>query len=80
MRRECLEAALADPELIGLWGGTTEAERRETASAEWRREQRATTCNSDMGTGGTVCASFSCTTPDQDHKRLHLVAGLPVPY
>jgi WhiB family redox-sensing transcriptional regulator len=29
VRQECLEAALADPELVGLWGGTTEGERRE---------------------------------------------------
>jgi WhiB family redox-sensing transcriptional regulator len=29
VRQECLEAALADPDLQGLWGGTTERERRE---------------------------------------------------
>jgi hypothetical protein len=29
VRQECLEAALADPVLVGLWGGTTDAERRE---------------------------------------------------
>jgi len=29
VRRECLEFALADDSLIGLWGGTTDAERRE---------------------------------------------------
>jgi WhiB family transcriptional regulator, redox-sensing transcriptional regulator len=29
VQRECLEAALDDPDLCGLWGGTTEAERRE---------------------------------------------------
>jgi WhiB family transcriptional regulator, redox-sensing transcriptional regulator len=28
VRQECLEAALADPDLVGLWGGTTDAERR----------------------------------------------------
>jgi hypothetical protein len=28
VRQECLEVALADPELVGLWGGTTDAERR----------------------------------------------------
>jgi Transcription factor WhiB len=27
--RDCPEAALADPDLVGLWGGTTDAERRE---------------------------------------------------
>jgi WhiB family transcriptional regulator, redox-sensing transcriptional regulator len=27
VRRECLEMALADDELVGLWGGTTSAER-----------------------------------------------------
>jgi len=27
VRAECLEAALADDELVGLWGGTTEKER-----------------------------------------------------
>ena len=29
VREECLEAAMADDELGGLWGGTTEGERRE---------------------------------------------------
>jgi WhiB family redox-sensing transcriptional regulator len=29
VRQECLKAALADDSLIGLWGGTTESERRE---------------------------------------------------
>jgi len=29
IRQECLEAVLADPDLVGLWGGTTDAERRE---------------------------------------------------
>jgi len=29
VRQECLEAALADESLVGLWGGTTELERRE---------------------------------------------------
>jgi WhiB family redox-sensing transcriptional regulator len=29
VREECLAYALADPELVGLWGGTTERERRE---------------------------------------------------
>jgi WhiB family transcriptional regulator, redox-sensing transcriptional regulator len=33
VRAECLEAALTDPELVGLWGGTTERER-----CEMRRE------------------------------------------
>jgi WhiB family redox-sensing transcriptional regulator len=28
VRRECLEMALADDELVGLWGGTTGAERK----------------------------------------------------
>ena len=28
VRQECLEHALADPSLVGVWGGTTEAERR----------------------------------------------------
>jgi WhiB family redox-sensing transcriptional regulator len=28
VRQECLEAALADPDQVGLWGGTTERERR----------------------------------------------------
>jgi len=32
----CLQYALADPELVGLWGGTTERER-----AEMRRERVA---------------------------------------
>jgi WhiB family transcriptional regulator, redox-sensing transcriptional regulator len=29
VRQECLEAALTDTDLMGLWGGTTETERRE---------------------------------------------------
>jgi WhiB family redox-sensing transcriptional regulator len=29
VRQECLEAPLEDPELVRLWGGTTERERRE---------------------------------------------------
>jgi WhiB family redox-sensing transcriptional regulator len=29
VRQECLEAALADDSLVGLWGNTTERERRE---------------------------------------------------
>jgi WhiB family redox-sensing transcriptional regulator len=29
VRQECLEAALADSDLVGLWGGTTDRERRE---------------------------------------------------
>jgi WhiB family redox-sensing transcriptional regulator len=28
VRRECLQTALADPELVGLWAGTTEIDRR----------------------------------------------------
>ena len=27
MRRECLEAGVADPSLVGLWGGSTQKER-----------------------------------------------------
>jgi len=42
VRRECLEAALADPELIGLWGGSTEAERREIRQ---RRMAQGAACN-----------------------------------
>lgn len=33
VEQECLEVALADPDLVGLWGNTTEAEQRE----RWRR-------------------------------------------
>jgi WhiB family redox-sensing transcriptional regulator len=29
VRQDCLEAALADDSLVGLWGGTTDRERRE---------------------------------------------------
>jgi WhiB family redox-sensing transcriptional regulator len=28
VRQECLDTALADPDLVGLWAGTTERERR----------------------------------------------------
>jgi WhiB family redox-sensing transcriptional regulator len=28
VREECLQTALADPNLYGVWGGTTKAERR----------------------------------------------------
>ncbi len=33
VRDECLSFALADDSLIGLWGGTTDAERREMRRA-----------------------------------------------
>jgi len=33
VRQECLETALADSDLMGLWGGTTDAERRELRRA-----------------------------------------------
>jgi WhiB family transcriptional regulator, redox-sensing transcriptional regulator len=33
VRQECLDVALADESLVGLWGGTTEAERREIRRA-----------------------------------------------
>ncbi len=33
VRRECLEMALADPDLLGLWGGTNDRERRELRRA-----------------------------------------------
>ena len=29
VRSDCLAYALADPSLVGLWGGTTEKERRQ---------------------------------------------------
>lgn len=29
VRQECLDFALADESIVGLWGGTTDAERRE---------------------------------------------------
>lgn len=33
VRQECLEAALANDSLVGLWGGTTELERKELRRA-----------------------------------------------
>jgi WhiB family redox-sensing transcriptional regulator len=33
VRTECLETGLANPGLVGLWGGTTERERRELRRA-----------------------------------------------
>jgi len=33
VRQDCLEVALADSDLMGLWGGTTDAERREMRRA-----------------------------------------------
>jgi len=33
VRQECLEAALGDSELQGMWGGTTELERRKLRRA-----------------------------------------------
>jgi WhiB family transcriptional regulator, redox-sensing transcriptional regulator len=33
VRRECLDYALADPNLTGLWGGTDDQERRELRRA-----------------------------------------------
>ena len=35
VRHECLEYALADPHIEGVWGGTTDQQRR-----EMRRERR----------------------------------------
>jgi WhiB family transcriptional regulator, redox-sensing transcriptional regulator len=32
VRQECLEYALADPEISGVWGGTSEWERRKLRS------------------------------------------------
>ena len=38
VRAECLETALADSELVGLWGGTIDRERRQMRrGARWRR-------------------------------------------
>jgi WhiB family transcriptional regulator, redox-sensing transcriptional regulator len=28
VRRECLETALANPDLLGMWGGTSEVQRK----------------------------------------------------
>jgi WhiB family redox-sensing transcriptional regulator len=33
VRAECLDTAVADSELVGMWGGTTAAERREMRAA-----------------------------------------------
>ena len=33
VRQKCLEAALADPDLQGLWGGTNDQERRQLRRA-----------------------------------------------
>jgi WhiB family redox-sensing transcriptional regulator len=33
VRQECLDTALADPDLVGVWGGTSERERREMRRA-----------------------------------------------
>jgi WhiB family redox-sensing transcriptional regulator len=37
VRRNCLDDALAHPELVGCWGGTTEHERRRLRAAARRR-------------------------------------------
>jgi len=34
VRQECLDLAMADDELVGVWGGTTGAERRQMGSSE----------------------------------------------
>jgi WhiB family redox-sensing transcriptional regulator len=40
VRVNCLEWAIADPHLVGIWGGTTEAEReRMRRDKEARRER-----------------------------------------
>lgn len=41
VREECLEEALADPELVGMWGGTTGAERR-NMRRRWASVRRRT--------------------------------------
>lgn len=33
VRQECLDYTLDHPEMVGLWGGTTDAERREVRRA-----------------------------------------------
>jgi len=39
VRQECLDVALAEESLLGLWGGTTEVERREIRLGEWREDR-----------------------------------------
>jgi WhiB family transcriptional regulator, redox-sensing transcriptional regulator len=48
VRTECLAHALADPELVGVWGGTSTRERQVL-----RRDARQTTSASGTMTGTT---------------------------
>jgi WhiB family redox-sensing transcriptional regulator len=50
VRRECLEMALADDELVGLWGGTTGSERRRMRTSERSQEmpERSAQVNTDQ--------------------------------
>ena len=41
VRAECLETARADLELVGLWGGTTTAERRKLPRGKPRQRRKA---------------------------------------
>lgn len=43
VREECLESALATGEKFGIWGGTSERERRVL-----RRQRAATTCDREV--------------------------------
>ena len=49
VRAECLVTALADPNLVGIWGGATTKERqtlrRHTPEGPWQRVQLVTTAS-----------------------------------
>jgi hypothetical protein len=76
VRQECLDAALADDSLVGLWGGNDG--RPAAGDAAAGGVARATTCNGDMGSGVlTTCRYVSSRTRlDQRVNRLHLVAAV----
>ena len=47
MRPECLEYALANEDLAGVWGGTTERERRQYRHRQLRNSTEISTEPSD---------------------------------
>lgn len=59
VRPECLAWALADPELLGVWGGTTSYQRRQL-----RRARERASCpgcaSSDLVIEGTVELCLGC--------------------
>lgn len=48
VKKECLEFALSDPETVGVWGGTSGAQRRQIRRADGGG-RRVAACGTDSG-------------------------------